>query len=363
MHGGLSRAVETCDLPALIAHTCGESAARGLGRGGGTILDPRPGHAETHPSFSVWKNSAGVWLWKRRGGEAGGGNAYHLLLSLGHSAGEARRTLLEWTGTPGDWDGGREEAAPTDVLLLAKKALSRVRPVGARELLSVTRKLRAVTSGSPQAAELSRRGLWPPGPLQTYALGSTLAFVLRGPCGRVFNLKQRSLTGRGRYWKACAGGGAPAWCSPGYGHAGRVLLVEGELNAAAASKALGEGWDVQGLGGADTWPFLEGLGREVWIYGDGDAPGEALRARLFDLAHACGSPRVRVIPPLDGQDFCDVLGTAGPKALQGMIGARASSSPVPARFPAQIESRAAKRMIRALGAESDVNWPLRRCPT
>ncbi|CAM3507150.1 hypothetical protein DESA109040_14810 [Deinococcus saxicola] len=360
MHGGLSWAVETCDLPALIAQTCGESAARGLGRGGGTICDPRPEHAELHPSFSVWKNSAGVWLWKRRGGEEGGGNAYHLLLSLGHSAGEARRTLLEWTGTPGGWDEGRAEAAPTDVLLLAQEALSRMHPVGERELLNVTRKLRTVTEGSPQAAELSRRGLWPPGPLQVYALGGTLAFVLRGPCGRVYNLKQRSLTGRGRYWKACAGGGAPAWCSPGYGHTGRVLLVEGELNAAAASKSLGEGWDVQGLGGADTWPFLDGLGREVWIYGDGDAPGEALRARLFDLAHAYGSPRVRVIPPLDGQDFCDVLGTAGPKALQGMIGARASSSPVPARFPAQIEAGARERMIRVLGAESDVDWPLRR---
>lgn len=61
----LAELLDLINLPDLIAQTCGEDAAHGLSRErGGVIRDPRPGHSETRPSFSVFMY-AGRWGWKR----------------------------------------------------------------------------------------------------------------------------------------------------------------------------------------------------------------------------------------------------------------------------------------------------------
>ncbi|CAM3906377.1 toprim domain-containing protein [Deinococcus frigens] len=146
-----------------------------------------------------------------------------------------------------------------------------------------------------------------------------------------------------------------------------MLLVEGELNAAAAWQVLeARGWDVQGVPGTDTWPFLEGLDREVWVYADGDGGGDAMRARLQDLAYACGARGVHQVPALAGQDFCDLLGAGGEAALVWAIFADAPR-PRPDRprlYPAQIEAYAARQSAPLIAglAPPNPDWPLARTP-
>ena len=315
----LNHAIETCELPALIAKHCGHDTVRGLGSKGGTICDPRPGMRESHPSFSVWLNPAGTWMWKKRGRNAGSGTAYMFLQSLGWSGSDIRAELLSFTGTQSSWSVSGVKVQPQqDVLALAREKLAELRPITVRELDAVRSRCKVMRETDAAAADLRRRGLWPMGDLQACTLGGDLAFAVRGPDGRVYNLKRRCDGEGSKYKVVVPGHGTPAWCNPQYGQARRVLLVEGELNAAAAWKvvtALGLDFDVQGLPGAETWPFLEGLQREVWIYADADDNGERMRARLQELAFACGSAKVHQVPALMEQDFCDVLGAGGIDAL------------------------------------------------
>ena len=366
----LNHAIETCDLPALIAKHCGHEAVRGLGPKGGTIRDPRPGMRESHPSFSVWLSPAGTWMWKKRGRNAGSGTAYMFLQSLGWIGRDIRAELLSFTGTQSAWSVSQVKEPPQqDILAQARAKLAELRPITGRELGEVRGRCQVMRETDAAAEELKRRGLWPMGDLQACTLGGDLAFAVRGPEGRVYNLKRRREGAGSKYKVVVPGHGTPAWCNSNYGQARKVLLVEGELNAAAAWKvitALGLDFDVQGLPGADTWPFLEGLEREVWIYADGDDSGERMRARLQELAFACGSTKVRQIPALGEQDFCDLLGEGGVDALNEALHAglesaapnlRLASGPMPS-IPQPSLAVAARAQVLLGQPEDYSGWPL-----
>ena len=94
-----------------------------------------------------------------------------------------------------------------------------------------------------------------------------------------------------------------------------MLITEGELNGAAASRALlasGLALDVQGLAGAGGVPYLEGMaGRVIYLYADPDAAGAACLERVGRIAQAAGAAEVRVLAPLEEGDFCEELGRLG----------------------------------------------------
>ncbi|KQR25577.1 hypothetical protein ASF71_19025 [Deinococcus sp. Leaf326] len=371
----LTTAIDTCDLPGLIAHLCGHEAVRGLGTKGGTICDPRPGMHEANPSFSVWRNGAGTWMWKKRGRNSGQGTAFTFLTSLGQSGAQARQALLEFTGTASTWDEGSGGAkhtvtfTPRDTLAEARQKAAEVRPMTQRQFGELRDRLEPLKAEDAAAQELARRGLWLADGLQAFKYEGDLVFLVRGPDGRAYNIKRRRTDAvKSKYQVMVPGLSTPAWCNPRYGQAKRVLLVEGELNAAAAWRVIrqsGLDLDVQGLAGTDTWPFLEGLDREVLIYADADRSGDGMRARMQDLAFASGAPRVQQLPALPaGQDFCDVLGEQGVAALERVLHAQ-HERPVEEEtltlWPAQFEVQQAARMSVLLGQPEDHRaWPLVR---
>ena len=338
----LSDVLALVNLPDLIAQTCGAATVHGLSRErGGVICDPRPGHTETRPSFSVFL-SQGCWGWKRHdGSDNQKGNAYGFLLSLGYPEMQAREELERLAGVPSSsWQPssrGQIYSAP-DPLEQAHRALSRCAPLTSNELAKVTRLLSPLTEQDQAAQDLQARGLLGWEGLRVGTLRRTfqtregkvlahagaLCFILTGPDGKVWGLKVRNLgsaaelgaVGVDRYVYRIAGHGAPAWCSPSYGQGAALLITEGELNGAAASRALsaaGLALDVQGLAGAGGVPHLEGMaGRVIYLYADPDAAGAACLERVGRIAQAAGAAEVRVLAPLEEGDFCDLSGKIGP---------------------------------------------------
>ena len=346
------------NLPDLITRECGADAAHGLSRErGGVIRDPRPGHTETRPSFSVFLYQ-GRWGWKRHdGSDSQKGNAYGFLLSLGYSETQAREELERLAGVPSSsWQPSHRspvQSAP-DPLEQARGALSRCAPLTPDELAKVTRLLSPVVEQDRAAQDLQARGLLGWEGLQVGTLRRTfqtregkvparagaLGFMLIGPDGNAWGLKVRNLgsadelaaAGVDRYVYRIAGHGAPAWCSPSYGQGAALLITEGELNGAAASRALsasGLSLDVQGLAGAGGVPHLEGMaGRTVYLYADPDPAGAACLERVGRIAQATGAAEVRVLTPPEHGDFCDLLGQVGPVAFGHQLQALLESAPI-----------------------------------
>ena len=337
----LSELLDLINLPDLITLKCGADAAHGLSRErGGVICDPRSGHTETRPSFSVFLYQS-RWGWKRHdGSDSQKGNAYGFLLSLDYSETQAREELERLAGVPSSsWQpSGRSpvQSAP-DPLEQARGALNRCAPLTPDELAKVARLLSPLVEQDQAAQDLRARGLLGWEGLQVGTLRRTfqtreskvlthagaLCFLLTGPDGKVWGLKVRNLgsadeltaAGVDRYVYRIAGHGAPAWCSPSYGQGAALLITEGELNGAAASRALlasGLALDVQGLAGAGGVPYLEGMaGRVIYLYADPDAAGAACLERVGRIAQAAGAAEVRVLAPLEEGDFCEKLGRLG----------------------------------------------------
>ena len=341
----LSELLDLINLPDLITLKCGADAAHGLDRKrGGVICDPRPGHSETRPSFSVFLYQ-GRWGWKRHdGSDSQKGNAYCFLLSLGYSEIQAREELERLADVPSSsWQPlsrGQMYSAP-DPLEQAHRALSRCAPLTPDELAKVTRLLSPLAEQDQAAQDLQARGLLGWEGLRVGTLRRTfqtregkvlahagaLCFILTGPDGNAWGLKVRNLgrstelaaAGVDRYVYRISGHGAPAWCSPSYGQGSALLITEGELNGAAASRALsaaGLALDVQGLAGAGGVPHLEGIaGRVIYLYADPDAAGAACLERVGRIAQAVGAAEVRVLAPHEEGDFCDMAGSQGIEAL------------------------------------------------
>lgn len=338
----MSELLRAVHLPDLIAAHWGHEAIRGLHQDrGGVICDRRPGQEETRPSFSVYKN-AGVWRWKRHGGDGASGSAYGFLIELGYSEQQAREELHRLAGVP--LEQGRVAPftphvtyQPPSALELAQRSLAHFAPLNPRELTLAAQLLAPLRAHDQATEDLQARGLHAWAGVKAYKLrqmfktregrilgqAGALAFVLTGPDGLARGLKIRNLgskaelaaAGLERYVYRLAGHGAPAWCSPEYGQGEALLLVEGELNGAAAArvaKVLRLSVDVQGLAGAGGTPYLDGMvGRVVYLYADPDASGHACIERLGQVAHEAGATEVRALTSLPDGDFCDLLGRNG----------------------------------------------------
>lgn len=347
----LGRLLDGVNLPDLIAHHCGADSTRGLHRErGGGIRDPRPGRTDRTPSFSVYRNAQGRWKWKRFGPADEGGTAYDFLLELGFTPSQAREELSRWAGVAPVYAvaAPRVPRAPQDPLAQARHALSRCAPLDAAEQHRALRCISYLGLQDAAGRALKERGLYGWEGLQvgqlirdfqtqdgrTLAHAGALAFYLRGPDGQPWGLKVRNLgtsqalqdCGLERYVYRIGRHGSPAWCSPRYGAGEAVLIVEGELNGAAASRALsraGARVDVQGLAGANGTPFLEGLsGKPVYVYADPDAPGAACADRVAGIARAAGASEVRVLSPLTDGDFCDLAGKLDVHAFGALLNSR-----------------------------------------
>ena len=315
------------NLPDLIAELAGGEAVSRLSREhGGEMCDPRPGSEEHKPSFSVYLKG-GSWKWKRHGGDEAGGTAYDLLLHFGYSDEQAREKLAQLAGVSlsaqapvKSWSA----PAPHDPLAEARAVLARCTPLDEPEARRAAALLAPIQASDPAGSNLAARGLldWAgldAGKLRRdfttldgrlLARAGSLAFTVRGPEGQPCGLKVRNTgtaeelqaAGLARYVYRIGGHGAPAWCSPGYGQSMALLIVEGELNGAAAARGAevtGLSLDVQGLAGAGGTPFLEGLaGRPVYLYADPDKAGRACVERVGQLAHAAGAREVRVLSSL-----------------------------------------------------------------
>jgi hypothetical protein len=336
-------------LPDLIAAYWGVKAIQGLHHDrGGVICDQRPGQEEIHPSFSVFK-SVNIWRWKRHGGDGASGNAYSFLLELGYSEQQAREELHRLAGVPLDgWQMSplpRPTYTPPSALELARRALSRCAPLTADEQQHAWRLLAPLAEHDQAVQDLQARGLYCWDGLKAYKLrqafqtrdGRTLgqvgalAFLLTGPDGQPWGLKVRNLgskaelaaAGVERYAYRLARHGAPAWCSPDYGHGEALLIVEGELNGAAAARAagvIGLSLDVQGLAGAGGVPYLNSkVSRVVYLYADPDAAGTACLEWVGQLAQEAGAAEVRVLARMSGGDFCDLLGRMGIQAFGSQV--------------------------------------------
>jgi hypothetical protein len=193
----------------------------------------------------------------------------------------------------------------------AKPKPSKTRPLTDAELEAVKRKLSPIQPGCAAHGELEDRGLLD-GPLEVYQVGDDLVFEVRGHDGKAWQHKRR-FSGKNpkqRYGYLATGLGSPAWCSPEYGSRDAVLVVEGELNAAAAHLALeraGLSFDVQGIAGAEALPHAQGIrGREVTLYADDDDAGRKALEKWAGFALEHGAIGVWVLESLPyPEDFCD----------------------------------------------------------
>lgn len=338
--GDISDLLRSVNLPDLFLREWGAEATHGLKRDqGGVIRDRRPGHEEKRASFSVFRRK-GVWFWKRHGGDEATGTAYHFLLACNWSKSEAFEELQRLAGVqvnPAARSLSRIRTVTSipSALDIVREKQTTCSPLTPGELSFAARLTSPLTGTDTATEDLRQRGLldWSGVKVQVLrfsfqsragrvlAPAGALCLTITGPDGCPWALKIRNLgtkadltaAGLHRYVYRVAGHGAPAWCSPDYGQGRALLIVEGEFNAAAASRALqavGHPVDVQGLAGGGGLPHLDGMaGRPVYLYADPDTAGIACLARTGQIATEAGATEVRVVSPLaEGQDFCDELG-------------------------------------------------------
>jgi hypothetical protein len=349
----------------------------GLEDGGGSFCDFRPGLEEHNPSLSASVGTAGAAVFHRFGGDGFEGGAVAFTAScLGVSEGEAARLLIDRAGivdTPPEGRGGPgPQISPAKVngAAVALGKLAQLKPLPEDDRLNRLKGWHALAPDStgPEAEVLAGRGLLtytgtvltayhftgraePEGsgkPSKAYRLPGyikpgAVAFEVRGPDGTPWALKVRNPgtpeeleAGKvARYAYLGKGQGSPAWCSPGFELAPAELVIEGELNGAAVFAALdaagyGDGLGVQGVASASALPHAAHVtpGREVWIYADPDAAGEAARSKWAALMYAQGATVRQLGVNATGfaspfatsdqtvaQDACEVLG--GPQAWEG----------------------------------------------
>lgn len=325
----LDRAISAVNLPDLLNAVCPtEQTARLSREAGGCICDPRPGRGEKNPSFNVSPPKKGRWLWVRyggggQGGRDEGGNAYHLLLSLGYTPKDAARFLIDFTGiVPGR--GVRHTPPP----VRRRDPLDELRAEVA--LWKTVEKGKTARFGPAVAA----RGFTPEHAAAFHLAdeGGDLFFEVRDPTGRLLAIKARRATEQGgRYYYATKDHGSPPWCSPEAG--GPILMVEGELNALSAHLARP---DLQVIGLTGTGGKFDPAwvkDRDVYVYGDADPDGRGLRARdrNADLVRRAGG-RATELPALEWpRDFNDVLleEGGGVEALARILGELMGAAPPP----------------------------------
>jgi hypothetical protein len=138
------------------------------------------------------------------------------------------------------------------------------------------------------------------------------------PHGSMVAIKKRRHTIEAReqrYVYLTAGCGAPPWCSPKFLDCDKVLIVEGELNAAICASVYPE-IAYMGVAGTENhlWPNTL-KDKTVYVYADGDAPGMKARDRWALAACNAGAKKVLTLEPWE-MDACDVAGKYGRDALR-----------------------------------------------
>lgn len=155
--------------------------------------------------------------------------------------------------------------------------------------------------------------------LQIAAYGQDAVLPITGPDGSTLALKRRFAEPRGgpRYRYTTPGHGTPAWSSPDFSK-GDVLIIEGELNGMICALVAPE-LSVMGTAGAEGKLHLEALtGRTVYVYGDGDGPGQKARDRWARQALSASACKVYALDPWPA-DACDLVGTRGRAALRELL--------------------------------------------
>jgi len=300
----LTQAIESVDLPDLVARLWPESGAR-PGRPG---LYRAVWRGDRKPSLSLFR-ARGVWFFRDHAtGQSG--NAYHLLLAAGLSKEEAVAILLgerPLPDLPRPPRRGRPRARPpVDLEKALAEAQARLR--GEKALPRV---LEGRGIGLEEAVLLGM-GITPEG---------DLLVPIYDPEGRVVAVKVRHLHPRDgqRYRYLTRGSGTPPWYGPGFGHRNALLVVEGELNAVALYLAVGDLLDVVGVAGVGgTLPQPDG--RPTFLLLDGDEAGRKAGERW--QAELGGY----LLPPLEGGDACEVASERGREALRKEVLARVAEA-------------------------------------
>ncbi len=298
----LTQAIESVDLPDLVARLWPESGAR-PGRPG---LYRAVWRGDRKPSLSLFR-ARGMWFFRDHAtGQSG--NAYHLLLAAGLSKEEAVAILLGERPLP---DPPRlpkrkrerpKGKPPVDLEKALAEAQARL-----REAKALPKVLEGRGIALEEAVALGM-GLSPEG---------DLLLPIYDPEGRVVAVKVRHLNPRDgqRYRYLTRGSGTPPWYGPGFGHRNALLVVEGELNAVALYLAVGDLLDVVGVAGVGgTLP--EPDGRPTFLLLDGDEAGRKAAERWQATLGG------HVLPPLEEGDACDVAARAGREALRKEVLAR-----------------------------------------
>ncbi len=317
MRDDLSEAINRVSLAQIINDFTPTPETARLGEHGGVIRDPRPGHGEHSPSFSVFQHD-GRDLYKRHGGDGATGNAFQYLVhELGMSPADAALEIKRRAGLETTLSSTRSRVNAVNYTPIGEASISKLE--ASRALLEQRWPVQALEARGFTLSGAQACGL------ALAANGDTI-IPITDASGRVVSLKRRAAVqdAKPRYSYLEGGTGTPAWCSPGYGTAQAVLIVEGELNGMVAHLALegaGIALDVQSIAGTSGKPHAGVLeGRNVLIYADGDEPGLKARDGWVQLAHEAGAASVRVLESLaDLKDFCDVAGTDGLGALGAVL--------------------------------------------
>jgi len=301
----LTEAVNSIDLPALVADYYPDSRARpGTAD---TVYATWRGNKNT-PSFSIYRND-GVWLYSDKAtGETG--NAFTFLRDIVGMDGEAAgRLLKERAGVMPRPDTGNHAPRPKP----KPKSVEKV-PLTKEDQAKVVSM--ADTRGDVPAA-LEGRGFTEEDMvvLQISGADGDALIPIYSPEGELLNVKRRYHKPKPKspkYRYVFNGHGSPPWVSPNLTHANSILICEGELNGMIAWRAAFDaGWKlaVMGVAGAEAGIYLEPLeDKHVFIYADGDAPGDKAAHRWAEQAQAAGAKTVRILTPLDEGDFCDLAG-------------------------------------------------------
>lgn len=138
------------------------------------------------------------------------------------------------------------------------------------------------------------------------------------PDGSIVAIKRRRYTikpNEMRYVYLTPNCGAPAWCSPNFSNHDTVIVIEGELNAAICASVHPD-IAYMGVAGTENHLWLNALkGKTVYVYADGDKPGQKARDRWALAAYKTGAKEVMTVEPWE-MDACDIAGKLGREALR-----------------------------------------------
>lgn len=304
----LTKAINTVDLPALVADLYPQSGAR-PGRTGTVSAVWRD---EVNPSVSLFRRKGTkVWMFKDQARDVSG-NTFHFLTKIvGWDQEHARAEIFKRAE-------GIEEASDEIGSATTEPESCPADPVPPGEREKHTERYLRLMKEKRVPATLAERGFTfaDVKALGIGAEGDDAYLPILGPDGALLNIKRRKANPehKGDRYRGLPGQGSPAWCSRGFDSHDRVLIVEGELNAMAVSRVM-QGFSVMGVAGASMDLHLSALrDKVVYIYADDDEAGEQAQQRWAREAAWAGASEVHLLDRMQ-EDACDVLKDQGHEGL------------------------------------------------